>query len=288
MRTATKTSPSRTRASQTRTGTAAMRSAVGTLGRCSSIRTPWPPTRNPEAALEKGSRWAPCDSQPVRQSADRTSWPASRISLQPRVDGRNRISRSRIVAGPPRQEVDDDAQSGGPVERGSKGRAASFTAPGAAFRNPDCHKPRGWAAWPARRASSTRRASTSTAARLRARGVPRSVQCAAITANRSTSPVDASPSATRIADQAGAGDVGVGDRPVLPIQVGRTVVHQAAPTLEEITACVGRLGGILYRVGERGLDHFAGCVRQFRGPVPEARPEPMWHGGDAEFLDQFR
>ena len=58
------------------------------------------------------------------------------------------------------------------------------------------------------------------------------------------------------------------DLPVLPIQVGRPVVHQAAPTLEEITACVGRLGGVLYRVGERGLDHFAGCVRPFRGPVP--------------------
>ena len=40
--------------------------------------------------------------------------------------------------------------------------------------------------------------------------------------------------------------------------------------------------------GECGLDHFAGCVRPFRGPVPEARPEPMRHGGDAEFLGQFR
>ena len=56
----------------------------------------------------------------------------------------------------------------------------------------------------------------------------------------------------------------------------------------EITARVGRLGGVLYRMGECGLDHFAGCVRPFRGPVPEARPEPMRHGGDAEFLDQFR
>ena len=37
-------------------------------------------------------------------------------------------------------------------------------------------------------------------------------------------------------------------------------------------------------MGECGLDHFAGCVRPFRGPVPEARPEPMRHGGDAEFL----
>ena len=71
-------------------------------------------------------------------------------------------------------------------------------------------------------------------------------------------------------------------------EVRRPVVHQAAPTLEEITAGVGRLGGVLYRMGEGGLDHFAGGIRPFRGPVPEARPEPMRHGGDAEFLDQFR
>ena len=73
-----------------------------------------------------------------------------------------------------------------------------------------------------------------------------------------------------------------------PVQIVRPVVHQAAPTLEQITAGVGRLGGVLYRMGECGLDHFAGCVRPFRGPVPEARPEPMRHGGDAEFLGQSR
>ena len=76
--------------------------------------------------------------------------------------------------------------------------------------------------------------------------------------------------------------------PALPIKVGGPVVHETAPTLEEITARVGRLGGVLYRMGECGLDHFAGCARPFRGPVPEARPEPMRHGGDAEFLGQFR
>ena len=74
----------------------------------------------------------------------------------------------------------------------------------------------------------------------------------------------------------------------VPHEVGGPLVHQAAPTLEEITAGVGRLGGVLYRMGECGLDHFAGCVRPFRGPVPEARPEPMRHGGDAEFLGQSR
>ena len=70
--------------------------------------------------------------------------------------------------------------------------------------------------------------------------------------------------------------------------VVRPVVHQAASTVEEITAGVGRLGGVVYRMGECGLDHFAGCVRPFRGPVPEARPEPMRHGGDAEVLGQSR
>ena len=43
--------------------------------------------------------------------------------------------------------------------------------------------------------------------------------------------------------------------PVYLTEVDCPVVDQAAPTLEEITAGVGRLGGVLYRVGERGLDH---------------------------------
>ena len=59
----------------------------------------------------------------------------------------------------------------------------------------------------------------------------------------------------------------------------RPVVHQAPPTLEEIAARIGRLRGVLYRMGERGLDHFAGCACPFRGPVPEARPET--HAGTA-------
>ena len=73
-------------------------------------------------------------------------------------------------------------------------------------------------------------------------------------------------------------------RQVTLCDVVRPLVHQPPPTLEEITAGVGRLGGVLYRMGECGLDHFAGCARPFHGPVPEARPEPMRHGGDAEFL----
>ena len=71
-------------------------------------------------------------------------------------------------------------------------------------------------------------------------------------------------------------------------EISRPVVHQAAPTLEKIAARVGRLGGVLYRMGECGLDHLTRRIRLLRGPVPEARPEPMRHGGDAEFLGQSR
>ena len=72
-----------------------------------------------------------------------------------------------------------------------------------------------------------------------------------------------------------------------PTEIGRPVVNQAAPALEKITARVSRLCGVAYRMGERGLDHLAGCACPFRGPIPEARPEPMRHGGDAEFFDQL-
>ena len=76
--------------------------------------------------------------------------------------------------------------------------------------------------------------------------------------------------------------------PAFPTEVGGPVAHQAASTLEEITARIGRLCRVAHRMGERRFDHFAGCVCLFRRPVPEARPEPMRHGGDAEFFDQFR
>ena len=76
---------------------------------------------------------------------------------------------------------------------------------------------------------------------------------------------------------------------MLPRLYGRRpLVHQAAPTLEEITARIGRRCRVLYRVGERGLGHLAVYACPFRGLIPEARLEPMRHGGDAEFLDQFR
>ena len=72
-----------------------------------------------------------------------------------------------------------------------------------------------------------------------------------------------------------------------PPEIGGPVVHQAAPTLEEITAGVGRLCRVAHRMGERGFDHLTRRIRLLRRPVPEARPEAMRHGGDAEFLDQL-
>ena len=71
-----------------------------------------------------------------------------------------------------------------------------------------------------------------------------------------------------------------------PIEIGGPVVHQAAPTLEEITARISCLCRVAYRMGERGLDHLTRRIRLLSRPVPEARPEPMRHGGDAEFFDQ--
>ena len=58
-------------------------------------------------------------------------------------------------------------------------------------------------------------------------------------------------------------------------EVGGPVVHQAAPTLEEITARVGRLGGVL-RMG-RGLDHLRGL---YRSSVPRPSGKRGLDGGD--------
>ena len=39
-------------------------------------------------------------------------------------------------------------------------------------------------------------------------------------------------------------------------------------------------------MGESGFDHLTRRIRLLRRPVPEARPEPMRHGGHAEFFAQ--
>ncbi len=56
----------------------------------------------------------------------------------------------------------------------------------------------------------------------------------------------------------------------------------------KITARICCVCRVAHRMSERRFDHFAGCVRPLRRPIPKARPEPMRHGGDAEFFDQFR
>ena len=61
------------------------------------------------------------------------------------------------------------------------------------------------------------------------------------------------------------------------VLIADALVHQAAATLEEITAGVGRLCLVAHRMGERGLDHLTRRIRLLRGPVPETRPEPMRH-----------
>ena len=61
------------------------------------------------------------------------------------------------------------------------------------------------------------------------------------------------------------------------VLIADALVHQAAPTLEEITAGVGRLCLVAHCMGERGLDHLTRRIRLLRGPVPETRPEPMPH-----------
>ena len=41
------------------------------------------------------------------------------------------------------------------------------------------------------------------------------------------------------------------------VEVGCPLVHQAPPTLEEITARVGYLCRVAHRMGERGFDHLS-------------------------------
>ena len=57
---------------------------------------------------------------------------------------------------------------------------------------------------------------------------------------------------------------------ILPcLDCRRPIVHQAASALEEITPRIGRLRWVAHRMGERGLDHFAGCVCTLRRAIPE-------------------
>ncbi len=57
--------------------------------------------------------------------------------------------------------------------------------------------------------------------------------------------------------------------------IGCPVVHQQAPTFEQVGARVGRLGLVPHHVRQRRLDHLPRVVCPFRGPVPEAGPESV-------------
>ena len=55
--------------------------------------------------------------------------------------------------------------------------------------------------------------------------------------------------------------------PVYSTEVGGPVVHQTAPTLEEITARIRCLGGVAYRMGERGFDLWVANYYSARNPL---------------------
>ena len=59
-----------------------------------------------------------------------------------------------------------------------------------------------------------------------------------------------------------------------PGQVARPVVHQDTPAVEQVRAGIGR------------LDHFPGMIGLLGRPVPEAGPEPVWHGCNPLLADQ--
>ena len=65
-------------------------------------------------------------------------------------------------------------------------------------------------------------------------------------------------------------------RPIRAARRGRPPSRRSGGADARRDHCVCRpLGEILYRMGECGLGNFAGCVRPFRGPVPDARPEAV-------------
>ena len=56
---------------------------------------------------------------------------------------------------------------------------------------------------------------------------------------------------------------------------GSPRLHELEALGEELAATIGGFGLVGDRVGKRHLYHFAGEVRLFRSPVPEARPEAV-------------
>ena len=56
-------------------------------------------------------------------------------------------------------------------------------------------------------------------------------------------------------------------------EIGGPLVHQAAPTLEQVRPRVGRFDLVLHRVRERRLDDLAWVIRFLRRPVSKGGPE---------------
>ena len=59
------------------------------------------------------------------------------------------------------------------------------------------------------------------------------------------------------------------------VKIGRPIVHQPPPPLEQVRPRVGGLDRVPHHVRERRLDDLAGMVRLLRRPIPEARPKPV-------------
>ena len=82
--------------------------------------------------------------------------------------------------------------------------------------------------------------------------------------------------------------VGHDDLPALPIKLGRPILHEPPPSLEQIRPRVGGLDLVLDHVAERRLNDFTRMNRFLGGPIRERRPEAVRHGGDLVVLEHLR
>ena len=74
--------------------------------------------------------------------------------------------------------------------------------------------------------------------------------------------------------------------PARPVKVGRPVVHEPPPPLEQVRPRVGGFDLVLNDMRQRRLDDLARVVGLLRRPVPERRAEAVWNAGDAAAFEQ--